>query len=71
MARDDSTIRQISLRLDPRLIERADAAREVMAELGPVRGVSRSDVLREALARGLDQLEADLEELQRTLRAKK
>ena len=51
---------QIAIRLPKEWIERADKLRDVIAAPGV--GVTRSDVLRAALARGLNVLEEEREQ---------
>lgn len=56
MATDDKPAQQITVRVDPRLTARADALIDLVAnETG--RDAVRSDVWREALVRGLRELE--------------
>lgn len=60
MAAAEKSSQQITIRLDARILARADALLELVAhETG--RDAARSDVLREALVRGLRDLERQRE----------
>ena len=52
---------QTAIRMPRRLIERVDAYAEHFRELRPGIIVSRSDIIRLALGRGLDALETELQ----------